>query len=284
MISVALAGSTKYTASCAAALSNSEQFLITTIITPSAKPAGRKKILEENPLANFAKQANIPTVVITEKITNETKAALEKQPQPDFLLVVDFGYWIPSWLQAWPKVKSLNIHPSALPRWRGSSPGQFVLLNGETESAVSLIEVISDMDAGNIYWQKPFAVESTWTQTEYYDHAFALIADELPTLLERIKSGVLKPTPQPKDSPTPLARKLTKADGFLAWETIKDSMENLPAAIQTAARAYSPWPQLWTEVPTGKGPTRMKILPNNQVQLAGQNPATWNQVKNAILE
>ncbi len=284
MISVALAGSTKYTAQCAEAIASNPNFSLTTIVTPVAKPAGRKKVLEENPLAKFAQQTNIPITYISEKITEETKAALEQQPQPDFLLVVDFGYWIPTWMQAWPKVKSLNIHPSALPRWRGSSPGQFVLLNGEKESAVSLIEVISDMDAGDIYWQKPFTVEPTWTQTEYYDHAFDLAANELPNLLEHIHADKLQPTPQPKESPTPVARKLTKADGFVAWDEVKDTMDDLPAAIKIAARAYSPWPELWTEVPTRKGQMRMKLLPENKVQLAGQQPATWNQVKNAILE
>ncbi|NCN82374.1 MAG: hypothetical protein GW947_00240 [Candidatus Pacebacteria bacterium] len=284
MISVALAGSTKYTAQCAEALVKQTDFTLTSIITPNAKPSGRKKILEENPLAQFAQQAKVPISYIHEKITEETKEALSQQPQPDFLLVVDFGYWIPAWLQVWPKIKSLNIHPSALPRWRGSSPGQFVLLHGEKESAVSLIEVISDMDAGDLYWQKSFAVEPTWTQTEYYDHAFSLVADELPTLLKQICSGELQPTPQPAESPTPVAKKLTKADGFVAWDTIKDTIANLPAPLEAAARAYSPWPQLWTEVPTRKGPTRMKLLPHNKVQLAGQQPATWNQVKNAILE
>lgn len=306
MISVALAGSTKYTAQCAEAITNSPNCTLTTIVTPVAKPAGRKKVLEENPLAKFAQQTNIPITYISEKITEETKAALEQQPQPDFLLVVDFGYWIPTWMQAWPKVKSLNIHPSALPRWRGSSPGQFVLLNSEKESAVSLIEVISDMDAGDIYWQKPFTVEPAWTQTEYYDHAFSLIASELPNLLEQIHAGELQPTPQPKESPTPVARKLTKADGFVAWDTIEratktcspllseaaNQNQTLFDVLEAATKALSPWPGLWTTIKTAQGVKQMKILTAlsthdaislNKVRIEGRKTTEWKKVGTSVL-
>jgi len=284
MISVAVAGSTKYTTLCVTSLASENDFALTTVLTPEAKPSGRKKILQKNPLAQFAEQADIPTIAIASNITNETKREVEQHTRPDFLLVVDFGYWIPQWLQVWPKIKSLNIHPSKLPRWRGSSPGQFVLLHGEKTSAVTLIEVISKLDAGPLYWQQDFTIQPTWTQTEYYGHAFSLVAKQLPDLLRQIYSGKLQPTPQPTDSPTPIARKLTRDDGFVPWQTISDTMDKLPPSLEAATKAYSPWPQLWTEVPTRKGPTRMKLLPHNKVQLAGQKPATWKQIQTAILE
>jgi len=315
MISIAIAGSTNYTAQCAVALASQADYDISLILTPTAKPSGRKKVLQENPLTIFAQESNIPTVKISGKITEQTKIELSQYSPPDYLFVADFGYWIPTWLQNWPKMKTLNIHPSALPRWRGSSPGQFTLLSGEQESAVSLIDVVAEMDAGEVYWQKKFTVEPTWTQTEYYDYAYTLAAKELPSILRQIHGGELLAKTQPIESPTPVARKLSREDGFVTWRVLEKVLANEAVAVQpgdlselltqaktadrsisevleTASRALSPWPQLWTEVPTKKGLQRMKIhsIENttNQfelktVQLAGQQPARWEQVKSVII-
>ena len=315
MISVALAGSTKYAKHCAAALAAQTDFSLSLVITPEAKPSGRNKLRQQNPLSSFAEQADIPQIYVREKISAETKNELNKYPRPDFLLIVDFGYWIPEWLRTWPLKQSLNVHPSQLPRWRGSSPGQFVLLYGEAVSAVSLIEVVATMDTGAIYWQQPFAVAPTWTQTEYYEHAYSLVADALPKLLRQINSGELSAKPQLPDSPTPLAHKLTRDDGFVAWRVLQQAVTNQPGVVRstelspvlaqvhesgtpvpdlllTATRALSPWPQLWTSLPTRKGDVRMKIhsmeRKNGQitleiVQLAGKKPAHWQQIKSAII-
>ena len=128
-------------------------------------------------------------------------------------------------------------------------------------------------------------------------------------------SSRLTITPQPLDSPTPLARKLDKDDGFISWQDIKALMSDatyqtdklpylfvslidyfpektaLAEYVARATRALYPWPTLWTKVPTKKGKRRLKLLraeiENNRlklikVQLEGQQPALFNQIKNAI--
>ena len=291
--SVAVAGSTHNSLILAQSLQSSGNFSLELIITPQPKPSGRKQLPVENPLLSWAKIKNLKTILIDNKI--EKKYFDDNlYSRPDFLLVVDFGYILAEWLTAWPKVAAVNVHPSALPRWRGSAPAQMVLLHGEPVSAVSLIQIIAKLDSGPIVSQYPFTVGTNWTQTEYYQHSFELMAQKLPDDLELLAQGKITPKPQPSDSPTPLARKIQKSDAFVAWFEVQQAMVGGQNAIklERAVRAYHPWPSLWTNLPTKKGESRLKILSVHldkqqqlvldQVQIEGQQPALWNQVKNNL--
>lgn len=336
---VALAGSTKYVVQLAKLLLADDRYQITWVISPASKIVGRKSELIDNPLHCWAIEKAVPSIRITNKIDHKVKQEIERlNSNTDILLVVDFGYFLPEWLVELPKVAPLNLHPSRLPEWRGSSPGQAVLLSGAQTSAITLMQIDKQLDHGPIIFQQPFNVESTWTQVEYYQAAFASISPKIGNLIEQFILGELSPTTQPELSPTPTARELTKADSFIPWElilslmsktiqidkletfssqlppfladlwkylnnppnsnnsnqgTTKAGVSDFVAFIARAARALSPWPGLWTLVPTSKGERRLKILSIDQantnklvlkqVQLEGQQPALWNQIKNSIL-
>lgn len=321
-ISIAIAGSTEYTRRCAEALAGDSQFVISEVLTPAPKKIGRKQLLAENPLHHWAKTQPIPITLIHEKINQSIKTELLARTHPDLLLVVDFGYFIPRWLLEWPRLAPLNIHPSKLPRWRGSSPGQFALLYGDTQSAVTLMIMNEAFDAGPLLSQLPLRVEATWTAREYYDQAFGLIVPQLPALLRDVATGRLQPTPQPVDTPTPIATKLARDDGKISWELLvrlvdgtqpPDQIDfghcspilldafsasgNIYSTVEAAIRAFSPWPGVWTEVPLATGETkRMKILRATltegelqkpqltliQVQLDGKQPTNWNHIKQTV--
>lgn len=310
---VGIAGSTKHTQMCAEALRLDGRFEIVWVLTPPPQPIGRKQVLTKNALHLWAEEHHFPVTFVEGKLKPELESQL--QPRPDYLLVVDFGYLVPEWLLKWPTTAPLNIHPSLLPKWRGSSPGQFVLLHGEQSSAVTIMIMGAGLDTGPILWQSEFTVDSTWTQQEYYQHSFELAANALPQVMLDVASGTLTPQPQPEESPTPIAKRFKKDDGFVSWETIaqaaqipysessetahhntaellkqvqQDTQHSWPQVIADALRALHPWPGLWTFLPTSKGLKRMKFLQvsveNNkltlkQVQIEGQQPAAWNEVK-----
>ncbi|MBD3279850.1 MAG: hypothetical protein GF390_04050 [Candidatus Pacebacteria bacterium] len=309
---VALAGSTQHSLTCAQSLASHKQFQIVWLLTPKPKPVGRQKTINKNPIHRWAEKKQLPVIAVSKKLDQQTKQQINaaqqklKINQPDFLLTVDFGYRIPNWLLQLPKIAPLNIHPSALPRWRGSSPGQFVLLKGETESAVTVFKLTDKLDAGPIIYQEKFSVQSHWTQTEYYQHSFKLIASKLPQILIDYAQGSIKEKPQPTKSPTPIAKQLTKQAGFIPWKKILNAQKitaikpnsqakaqtNLAQKIERSCRAFYPWPGLWTIIPTKKGPKRMKILKCNidhgklkltQVQVAGQKPARFTEIKTLLV-
>ncbi|HCR81629.1 MAG: Methionyl-tRNA formyltransferase [Candidatus Pacebacteria bacterium GW2011_GWA1_46_10] len=297
MYTIAVAGSTQRTAKVAQTLLNDPRFQVSLVVTPSPKPVGRKQVLTQNPLHELAEKHQLPIILVKAKLDNDIRQQIKQihQPTPfDFFLVVDFGFLVPQWLLNLPTIAPLNIHPSALPRWRGASPGQYVLLHGEKESAVTLMVMNAKMDTGPIIAQLEFKVEPTWTQTEYYQHSFDLICSGLGDLLEQFATGKLTARPQPDTSPTPLADRLNKAEAFRDWQTIKQAMNTGQQAteLEQACRAYSPWPKLWTKLPTKQGEQRMIIhrcqlnqagqLELLEVQLAGKTKTTWHEIKSVL--
>ncbi|MDQ5951387.1 MAG: Formyl trans protein [Patescibacteria group bacterium] len=306
-ISIAVAGSTQRTVLCAEALRTDDRFEVTWVLTPVPKIIGRKKALTQNPLHHWAEAQAVSTILLEKKIDNAIKDAVLASDKVDFLLVVDFGYLVPKWLLELPQRAPLNIHPSLLPRWRGSSPGQFVLLYGEKESAVTLMVMDEDLDSGPVIAQLPFVVQPTWTQTEYYQHSFGLIQEQLPDLIADFAEGKTKAIPQPPFSPTPIARRLSREDGFIEWDSLTQLMtgstsvvfnpllNNTVAAhasladlVSAACKAFTPWPGLWTVV----NDQRLKILSCHakdqqlvldEVQLEGKQPTTWGKLKSQVL-
>ncbi len=240
-----LASTTKYGVLCAQSLLD-QGFNCLGIITPSPREIGRKKVLVPTPTQIFAASKNLPTFFNPSKITPDFVATL---PKCDFLLVVDFGYYVPESLTQLAKYLAVNIHPSALPKYRGSSPGQAVLLHGDTASAVSFIQVAKAMDAGDLLVQLPFTVNANWNKDQYYDFAFHLAAQKLPQLLSDFANGKIALTPQAGE-PT-FALKLSREDGFIA-DLQADSLLTYRKFL-----AYYGWPGIWTLTAAGK---RLKVL------------------------
>lgn len=286
---VAIAGTTQRTKQCAQSLLESDLFEIIWVLTPIPKLIGRKQILTPNPMDDFASDNGIITTWVDSKINEETKVELQKLEQPDFLLVVDFGYIIPNWLLKIPKIAPLNIHPSELPRWRGSSPGQFSILFNDKKSAVTLMVMDKKLDHGPIIHQDYFDVNSKWTQKDYYQHAFDLMCDRLDEKIADYAEKYNNPEtklaaakPQPDDSPTIVAKMIKKDQAFVPWEHIKMAMQGLcptdlsplsdllqnayknnkqfALTLERASKAFNPWPNLWTKIKTNQGEKRMKIL------------------------
>ncbi len=327
---IALAGSSKYTVMMAEALQVDDRFEITYTISPTPKLIGRQQILTKNPLQIWAEKKQITNFSVEKKIDANLQQKLATSGEIDFLLVVDFGYLVPLWLLQLPKVAPLNIHPSLLPKWRGSSPGQFALLfqnlAGETtQTAVTLMIMNEGLDQGPIITQLPFKIEENWTQNEYYEQAFTLMTEKLADLIDSLAQGKIIAQDQPLESPTITARRLSKEDSFVAWsdlqklmqaglekirlsetstanpsllssllaneEICKDKREQIQLIIN-ATKAFTPWPNVWTEVETNRGQKRMKILSchaNDQqlvldrVQIEGKDPCLFRECKNALL-
>ncbi len=157
-LGVWVAGTSEYSRLLAEWLLSAATIKVQGVITPAPKPVGRDKILTPSPVAQWADAKKLPKILVGEKIDESIKIALNEQFSLlpcDVLLVADFGYYLPKWLLALPRLAPINIHPSRLPAWRGSSPAQRVLLAGETSSAVTVLKVTPEMDAGEILKLNP---------------------------------------------------------------------------------------------------------------------------------
>lgn len=323
---VLVAGSTGHTLKMIEALAKDSRIKLTGVLTPVAKPIGRVQKLTKNPVEIWAISQELPVLSIIEKIDKNIQNEVIEHKNKfgcDLLLVVDFGYFLPNWLLKIPAIAPVNVHPSKLPAWRGSSPGQRVILAGETASAISVILVTEKIDQGDIVAQLPFNLDPIWDTEAYYQAAFDLVAPKLAEILVKFATGEIKPVPQPADSPTPMAVKLTKTDSFVPWSWLTAScgwnanpettasapgllqdlgsefwqnqdLAKLSQLLRQASLAFNPWPKLWTLMPTLKGPQRLiihetslsasKQLKLARVQLEGKTPSTWEEIKNNWLK
>ncbi|MCD8484846.1 hypothetical protein LRY65_02260 [Candidatus Woesebacteria bacterium] len=286
---IGICGTTANTVRCAESLHQNGNFEIAWVVTPPPRPVGRHQDITPSELETWAHKHSIP-VIHVEKSLREVRDQLESRQAElpiDFLLVVDFGYLIPQWLLDLPNQAAVNIHPSELPKYRGSSPGQYVLLLGETESAVTIMRMDAGLDTGPIIRQIPFAVDPRATQATYYDVGFHIAEETLPATLLTYQRD--QEQPQPTQSPTPTADRFSKQDGFIPFEMLAAAqtdphatiLENwrsqLGSALQTvlenqslsastlidrAVRAFDPWPSVWTLEPEyrGRQNVRRKIL------------------------
>jgi methionyl-tRNA formyltransferase len=292
---IAISGSTKNTVAMAKTIASDSRFEIIFTLSPAPKLIGRKQIVTKNPLHVWSEEKEIKTFLIEKKIEKTLLSEFAKAGEIDFLLVVDFGYLIPKWLLKLPKIAPLNIHPSLLPKWRGSSPGQFCLLfqgldENDGQSAVTLMIMNEGLDQGPIIAQIPFKLQKNWTQTEYYQKAFSLISEKLGDLINDFAQGKILAKEQTAKVSTIIAHRLNKEDSFISWQNLEKLMGkneekiSLPISgsallhdllideeicqnkldqiklVSNACRAFYPWPNLWTIVQTNKGEKRMKIL------------------------
>jgi methionyl-tRNA formyltransferase len=310
-----IAGSTSRTVLCAQALIHDPRFECVGVLTPEPKSIGRKKILTKNPVHELADEHELTGFFIKTSIDDTIQSGVEKlQGEIDLLVVVDFGYIVPNWLLDLPKIAPINVHPSLLPSWRGSSPAQFAILYGEKKSGVTIQRMVQLLDEGPIIAQLPFAVGENWTQEDYYHHSFELVVPKLADVLFEyagsVWSGAPKETVQ-DESPTPMASRLSKDDSFVDWRLLeklivphdleldlatsswvsptvalaqKVTGASNAEVIERSVRAFYPWPAVWTIVPTESGEKRMKILQAKISTNLGDETKQFLQLEEVQLE
>lgn len=220
------------------------------VITAPDKPVGRKKILTPPPVKILAEKYRIP-VLQPEKI-GHYKFTIESQ-NPDLIVVAAYGQIIPKEILEIPKYGCLNLHPSLLPRWRGPSPIQFTILNGDEETGVTIILMDEKMDHGPILaFEKLEIKNKKWKYKELERELANLGAELLIKTIPKWIEGKIKPLAQDESKAT-YSKILKKEDGKIDWS--KSAKE-----IERQIRAFDPWPGSYCLWPRGKNIFRLKIL------------------------
>ncbi len=133
-----------------------EGYNIIGVVSQPDKEVGRKHILTATPVKVIALNHNIKVFqpLKIKEIIEEIKKI-----EPDILLTMAYGQLIPDSILNLPKIKALNLHGSLLPKYRGASPIQASLLNGDEETGVTLMEMVHEMDAGNMFYKKVVKID-----------------------------------------------------------------------------------------------------------------------------
>lgn len=205
------------------------------IVTQPERMKGRGQKISLNPIAKWAKDHQIPFIA-AEKMDSQVFENLE-QMRPDLVFVMAFGHILKKHFLDLPPLGMWNFHTSLLPKYRGASPIQTCLINGDHETGVTLMLMEEKMDAGPWLAQKKCVIDpqdTTLTLTEKLSKQSAiLLRDSLPTLLS--KQYILIPQ---EEAAISFCKKFSKNDGLLDF--------NQPAtSLERYVRAFQPWPSAY---------------------------------------
>ncbi len=159
---------------------------------------------------------------------------------PDLIVLASYGKILPQSLLEIAPLGNWNLHASLLPKYRGASPIQYAILNGETETGVTLMEMVREMDAGDVYLQvrEPILPDDDYGSLEA--RLAQRAADLLMEGLERLQSGTLTRTPQNHAEAT-YAPLITKEDCRIRWEEPAERCRNRIRAFSPKPGAYTFW-------------------------------------------
>lgn len=243
--------------------------------------------------ANFALEKGLNLVSPNNK--NDLRLEASKT-NVDYFIVAAYGFIFDETILNTPKFGCFNVHGSLLPKYRGPSPIQEALLQGDIKTGVSVIRMDLGIDTGNLLAEKEVEIEPSDTfQTLSHKIAFAGTELLLKNLLS-VNPSEIKLTPQKGE--VSHTKQIEKDDGFVS---AKDLIEN-PSYIYNKKRAFTPWPGIFTTLSElikfagGKGGDTKKRVILSQIslqensltveklRLEGKNEINWKQFENGYLK
>lgn len=233
---------------------------ITAVVTQPDKAKGRSKELQFPPVKECALRHGIP---VFQPVKIKTADAVEqlKQFQADIYIVAAFGQILSPEILALPKYGCLNIHASLLPKYRGASPIQHVIIDGESETGVTIMQMDAGLDTGDMLYQKKIPIDEEDTFETLHDKLMILGGEAIAEALELLAAGRLTPRKQ-NDRESCYASLISKEMG-------KVDFTKEAAAINRLIRGMNPWPSAYTFF-RGK---QLKIWRAVPVQPAGKEDA-----------
>lgn len=211
---------------------------IVRVVSQPDRPAGRGKRLTPTPVAQYALD-NAMDLLRTDDINREAL------PDADAMVVIAFGQKLSEELVRRPRLGSLNLHASLLPKYRGAAPINWAMLKGEQETGNSVIRLAQRMDAGAVLGQSRLAIGATETAGELHDRLAEDGATLVLRVLEELAAGTARETPQDEAQAT-LAPKLKRETARIDWTA--------PAGRAAMfIRALYPWPGCRVELRDAAG-------------------------------
>lgn len=184
------------------------------VVTQPDRPSGRGQKMTASPVKQSALARSIPVLQPDRIRTNPAAFEAIRDAQADLHVVVAYGQIIPAAIIDLPRHRSINVHFSLLPKYRGASPVQWSLLNGETRTGVTIFRLNEKMDEGDILSTSATDIRPAENAGELEERLASLGAVLLLDTIARIETII--PVPQIHEKAT-LAPKLRKDDGFVDW-------------------------------------------------------------------
>lgn len=234
------------------------------VVTSQSTKVGRGQKVSPSAVAETAQRNNLKIIGGLETLNESFELAI----------LVAYGHIIPQRILDIPKFGFINIHPSLLPKYRGPSPIQSAILNGQTKTGVSIMLLDDQLDHGPILVQKEEPIAPDDTNESLSAKLAQLGTSQLLAILPTYLSGKITPKEQEHKKAT-YTEKITKDSGKIDLAKPPDKK-----TLNRMMRAYYPWPAVWTEI-EGK---RFKLLPEEKIQPEGKRPMSMKEFQNGYPE
>lgn len=214
-----------------------EGYTISAVVTQPDRPVGRKRILTPPPVKAEAERLGIP-VIQPEKLMGSSELQEILALEPTLIITAAFGQLLPTELLEQPTLGCINVHASLLPKYRGGAPIHQAVMDGETETGVSIMYMEEQLDAGDVIAQVVVPIERTDSTGVLFDKLSKageqLLKETMPTIL----AGTNERIPQNEEHVT-FARNISRAQERIDWSRPGE-------AIYNQVRGLHPWPVAYT--------------------------------------
>ncbi len=215
------------------------------------RPAGRGMSEQASPVQRFAESVGIP-VRTPNGLKGEAEQSAFAALAADAAVVVAYGLLLPAPVLAAPRLGCLNLHASALPRWRGAAPIQRAIMAGDAETAATVMRMEEGLDTGPVCLAEPVAIGPDMTAGELHDVLAARGASLMVRALGALERGSLDCVPQEQAGAT-YAAKIDKSEARIDFARPASEVHN-------RVRGLSPFPGAWFETDAGGRRERIKVL------------------------
>ncbi|MDH3392296.1 MAG: methionyl-tRNA formyltransferase, partial [Desulfobulbaceae bacterium] len=226
---------------------------IVCVITQPDRPKGRGRKVLPPPVKELALQASIP-VLQPQSVKDEAFHAQLHEFEPDLIALTAYGKILPGSIINLPRLGTINVHGSLLPKYRGAAPIQWALIKGETETGVTIMQMDEGVDTGDILLQEKIAIEPEDTAGTLSVKLAELGGAALGKALDLLRRDRLKPMKQDGKQAS-LAPLLKKEDGLVDWSQPAVKLSGL-------IRGLDPWPTTYTTL-SGK---RLRLFSSEVVE------------------
>lgn len=227
---------------------------VSAVVTGLDKPVGRGYNLAPSPLKVKAIELGIPVLQYA-KVSREGLDDI-RALEPDVIVTAAFGQILSDAFLAIPKYAVLNVHASLLPKYRGSSPIQWSIINGDEKTGITIMKTVKAVDAGDVLLEKETEIGKKETAGELFDRLAILGGEAIVEAISLVESGKATFTPQDESKVTHCSM-INKGDGLVDFS--KSAKE-----IDCFVRGMTPWPSAYTHI----GEKTLKIFDVEKVELS----------------
>lgn len=209
------------------------------VVTQPDKPKGRGKVMQCSPVKECALAHNLP-IFQPKKIRENENVEYVRSFNPDIIIVVAFGQILSKDILDMPKYGCVNVHASLLPKYRGSAPIQWAVINGDEITGVTTMRLDEGVDTGDMIAKRQVRLDSDETGGSLFDKLAMTGAELCVETMKMIEEGTAVYTPQNNEESTHVG-KISKELGFIDWERSAVEIERL-------IRGLNPWPSAFTNL------------------------------------